>query len=148
MRFVSPLNHSWLWSQLFQCQISRNQKIWTYLWSIHDSVECKWTMSIVLCFTKFWITNYPQVKSLANIFAKFFPGKNNHNYIRHLYCACVFLVTRPFTRYHNFWPCILDLEVWPTFKNFNLGHNFQTTRYEALTLHMCIPCEKTFHKVP
>ena len=33
---------------------------------------------------------------------------------------CVFLVTRPFTWYCNFY---LDLEVLPTFeKNFNLGH--------------------------
>ena len=37
------------------------------------------------------------------------------------YCTCVFLVTRPFTWYHNFWPCDLNLEVWPTLKNFNLG---------------------------
>ena len=33
-----------------------------------------------------------------------------------LYCTCVFLVTRPFTWYHNFWPRDLDLEVWPTFE--------------------------------
>ena len=31
------------------------------------------------------------------------------------YCTCVFPVTRPFTWYHNFWLCDLDLEVWPTF---------------------------------
>ena len=30
------------------------------------------------------------------------------------YCTCVFLVKRPFTWYHNFWPRDLDLEVWPT----------------------------------
>ena len=29
---------------------------------------------------------------------------------------CVFLVTRPFTWYHSFWPYDLDLEVWPTFE--------------------------------
>ena len=33
-------------------------------------------------------------------------------------------------------------------KNFNLGHNFQTSRGRALILHMCIPCDKTFHMVP
>ena len=27
------------------------------------------------------------------------------------YCNCVFLATRPFTWYHNFLPCDLDLEV-------------------------------------
>ena len=32
------------------------------------------------------------------------------------YCTCVFLVTRPLTWYHNFWPCDLDLEVWPIFE--------------------------------
>ena len=32
------------------------------------------------------------------------------------YCTWVFLVTRPFTLYHNFWPRDLDLEVWPTFE--------------------------------
>ena len=33
-------------------------------------------------------------------------------------------------------------------KKFNLGHNFQTRRDRAFLLHMCIPCEKTFHMVP
>ena len=33
-------------------------------------------------------------------------------------------------------------------KNFNLGHNFQTRRGRALILHMCIPCDQTFHMVP
>ena len=32
------------------------------------------------------------------------------------YCTCVFLVTRPFTWYHSFWPRDLDHEVWPTFE--------------------------------
>ena len=30
--------------------------------------------------------------------------------------TCVFLVTSPFTWYHNVWPCDRDLEVWPTFE--------------------------------
>ena len=33
-------------------------------------------------------------------------------------------------------------------KNFNLGHNFLTKRDRAFILHMCIPCDKTFHMVP
>ena len=33
-------------------------------------------------------------------------------------------------------------------KNFNLGHNFQTRSDKAFILHMCIPCDKTFHMVP
>ena len=32
------------------------------------------------------------------------------------YYTCVLLVTRPSTWYHNYWPCDLDLELWPTFK--------------------------------
>jgi hypothetical protein len=30
------------------------------------------------------------------------------------YFTCAFLMTRPFYWYHNFLPCDLDLEVWPT----------------------------------
>ena len=30
-------------------------------------------------------------------------------------------------------------------KNFNLGHNFLTTSDKAFILHMCIPCDITFH---
>ena len=30
-------------------------------------------------------------------------------------------------------------------KNFNLGHNFRTRRDKAFILHVCIPCDKTFH---
>ena len=33
-----------------------------------------------------------------------------------LYFTCVFLVTRPFHGYENFWPSDLDLGVWPTYK--------------------------------
>ena len=33
-------------------------------------------------------------------------------------------------------------------KNFNLGHNFLTRSDRASILHMCIPCDKTFHFVP
>ena len=33
--------------------------------------------------------------------------------------------------------------------NFNLGHNFQTRILVGMTfiVHMCIPCDKTFHMV-
>ena len=33
-------------------------------------------------------------------------------------------------------------------KNFNLGRNFLTRRDRAFILHMCIPCDRTFHMVP
>ena len=33
-------------------------------------------------------------------------------------------------------------------KNINLVHNFKTGSGRAFILHMCIPCDKTFHLVP
>ena len=32
------------------------------------------------------------------------------------YYICVFLLTRPFCWYQQFWPCDLDLDFWPTFQ--------------------------------
>ena len=34
------------------------------------------------------------------------------------------------------------------FKDFALGHNLWTMRDGAFILHICIPCEKTFHIIP
>ena len=42
----------------------------------------------------------------------------------------------------------LKLHVDLLLKNFNLGNNFLTRRDRAFILHMCIPCDKTFHLVP
>ena len=42
------------------------------------------------------------------------------------YFTWVFHVIRLFPGYHYSLPCDLDLEVWPIFKNFNLGNNFWT----------------------
>ena len=43
-------------------------------------------------------------------------------------------MTRPFHGYQYFWPCDLDLQIWPTFylatKNFTLGHIFVPRRNE------------------
>jgi hypothetical protein len=36
--------------------------------------------------------------------------------IRLSYFIYVFLMTRPFYWYQHFWPCDLDLKVWPTFQ--------------------------------
>ena len=67
------------------------------------------------------------------------------------YFKCVFLMTRPFTLYHVFWPCNLDLEVWPTVEKtltlaitqipWEIGHSY-------LTCVHCIPYDKTFYMVP
>jgi hypothetical protein len=32
------------------------------------------------------------------------------------YFICVFLMTSPFYWYQTFWPCDLNLEVWPSFQ--------------------------------
>ena len=42
----------------------------------------------------------------------------------------------------------LTLKLDLLLRNFNLGHNFLTRRDRAFILHMCIPCDKTFHIVP
>ena len=64
----------------------------TLLPSVSASALDVWTKTLTLA-----ITSLPKVIELS-------------------YCRCVFLVTRPFTWYHNFWPRDLDLEVWPTFE--------------------------------
>ena len=52
------------------------------------------------------------------------------------YCICVFLLIRPFTWYHNYWPCDLYLEVWPTFqKTLTLSITFKP---EVIELSYCI----------
>ena len=33
-------------------------------------------------------------------------------------------MTRPFRWYNQFWTCDLHRDLWPTFKNFNIGQNF------------------------
>ena len=45
--------------------------------------------------------------------------------IRISYYRYVFLVARPFCPYQKFWPCVLDLDFWPTFeKNLTLAITF------------------------
>ena len=39
----------------------------------------------------------------------------------------------------------LTLKLDLLLKNFNLGYHFQTRSDRAFILHMCIPCDKTFH---
>ena len=57
------------------------------------------------------------------------------------YFTCVFLVISPFSGYHYFLPCDLDLVVWPIFENFNLAYNFWTVSAKALIFHMSISCD-------
>ena len=66
------------------------------------------------------------------------------------HCTCVFIVTRPFTWYHNFFTILVTLTLKFDLllkKKISLGHNFQTRRNRAIILHMCILCDKTFHMV-
>ena len=65
--------------------------------------------------------------------------------LEHWYFTWIFPVIRPFRGYHYFWPCDLDLGVWPIFKkNFNIAYNFWTVSARGLIFHMSIPCDKTF----
>ena len=65
------------------------------------------------------------------------------------FLTCVFLVTRPFHWYQNFWPCDLDLWDWPTLKkNFNQGYISLTIRAGALVFHMYIPHGQTYNFWP
>ena len=53
------------------------------------------------------------------------------------------------SRYTIIFDLVLTLKFDLLFKNFNLGHNLWTVRDMALiVLHMCIPCDKTFHFIP
>jgi hypothetical protein len=62
------------------------------------------------------------------------------------YFICVFLMTKPFYWYQHFWPCDLDLEVWPTFQN--IGNIFWMASDRAFIFYMCVPYDKTFLLVP
>jgi hypothetical protein len=60
------------------------------------------------------------------------------------YFTRLFLVTRSLHGYQTFWPCDLDLDVWPTYKNFNLGYNFQMVCTRMLIFHTSVPYDKIF----
>ena len=62
------------------------------------------------------------------------------------YVTWVFLVIRPFWRFHYFLPCDLDFD--PFLKNFNLAFNFWTVNARALIFNMRIPFDKAFLSVP
>ena len=137
------------------------------LWNCYITM---WHLSICLCDTN-CSKNSPQTKiwvimllcDSVTLFCLLYNNRQaSHSYVTTLtlaitfeqyavarsYFTCVFLVTRPFSWYGNFWPCDLDLELWPTFQNFKIFHNFSTVRDRALIFHICIPCDKTFHLVP
>ena len=59
----------------------------------------------------------------------------------------VIFVTRHSHGYQHFWPCDLDLGVWPTFWKLNLAYNFWTVSARALIFNMIIFCDKTFLRV-
>ena len=51
---------------------------------------------------------------------------------------------RVFRVYQQFWPCDLDLGIWPTFEYFNLINNISIMSSRALLIHTNIPCDKIF----
>ena len=77
---------------------------------LHICISCDKTFHMVPLF----FTSWPWPWSLTSFWKTlilditFLPEK-----IGLSYCTYVFLVTRPFTWYHNFWPRDLHLEVWP-----------------------------------
>ena len=78
---------------------------------LHMCVPCDKTFHMVPQFLTSWpwpwsLTYFWKTLTLAITFKPEEMGLS--------YCTCVFLVTRPFTCYHNFWPRDPDLEVWPT----------------------------------
>ena len=64
------------------------------------------------------------------------------------YFTWEFLVMRPFSGYHIFYPVTLTLEFDLLFKNFKLANNFSIVSARASIFHMSIPCDKTFLLVP
>ena len=61
------------------------------------------------------------------------------------YYTSVFLVTRPFCRYQNFWLSDHDLDFWSTFgKKLTLAITFEPKDMGFFIFQMCIPCNKTF----
>ena len=62
----------------------------------------------------------------------------DHNFLTKRDRTSVFLVTRPFCRYQNFWLRDLDLEFWPTFeKNLTLAITFETKEI-GLSYFTCV----------
>ena len=80
---------------------------------LHMCIPCDKTFHMVPYILTLWpcpwsLTYFWKTVTLAITFLP--------EVMRLSYCTCVFLVTRPFTWYHNFWPHELDLEHWPTFE--------------------------------
>ena len=85
---------------------------------LHMCIPCDKTFQMVPYYLTLWpwpwsLTYFWKTLTLAITFKPEVIGLS--------YCTCVFLVTRPFTWYHNFRPYDFNLEVWPTCENFNLG---------------------------
>ena len=85
---------------------------------------CAWTKTLTLA-----ITFLPEVIGL-------------------LYCTCVFLVQDLSQCTLIFDLVTLTLKFDLPLINFNLGIKFLSTSDRAYILHMCVPCDKTFHMVP
>ena len=60
------------------------------------------------------------------------------------YFTCVFYETRTLHGYQHFWPCDLDLGVWPTFWMLNPANNIWIVSARAVIFHMNIPCYEIF----
>jgi hypothetical protein len=106
-------------------------------WTIRDAdishIDTSWrdlsfytkTFDLMTC-----ILNFGLVLKNFNWTISFEPYALELWYLRY---RCI--MKRPFFWYQDFWPCDLDLELWPSFeKNFNLGCIFWTISTRALIL--------------
>ena len=80
---------------------------------LHIWISCDKTFHIVPLFltSRPWSWSLTYFWKTLTLAITFLPEK-----IGFAYCRYVFLVTIPFTWYHNFLPRDLDLAVWPTFE--------------------------------
>ena len=53
-------------------------------------------------------------------------------------------MTRPFRWNHKVWTFGLDHDLWPTFENFNIGHNLFVLRGVAFSFGLHGPYDKDF----
>ena len=118
--------------------VSRN---WCHLWLLAWYTITHVTVHInIFSLTKWFLTSRDKCpESYCHNTRQIGPRAQNfnvsHNFStsidRAWYFTCAFLVTRPFTPFHKFWPS--NLEVWPLFKKFHLDRSLITGRERDYT---------------
>ena len=124
----------------------RLHPLMNFPWSVPASIK-KYPLRLLLFSCKLLL--FPTFFLLFHIrtsyfFLLFHQGRVESLYIAHVYSLWQDLSYGTIIFYH----VTLTLKFDLLLTNFNLGHNFLTRRGRAFILHMCIPCDKTFHIVP